>query len=241
MRDVHAIRAWRAPRSPGGIRRLVQRMLVLQEDERREVARELHEEAGQLLTTLLFGIKVLDGAQTLEQVKAHLPTLKEQTLDALETMRQVSVALRPPLLEDLGLLPTLRSFLRDFGARHQIQVVFAASGDEFRLDPIHEVTVFRIVQEALTNAGKYAQASLIKLAIHYQPTLLHVSIVDDGVGFDLPAQASPASIGIAGMKLRADLLGGVCTVESLAGAGVTVNLRIPLPIANVTEMEHPPA
>lgn len=221
-------------RQPDGrIRRLLQRMLVLQEDERRQVARELHEDAGQLLTTLLFGIKLLEGAQTLDQVKAQLPALKQQTWDALETMRQVSVALRPPLLEDLGLVATLRSFVRDFGARHQVKVAFSACGPEVRLDPIQEVTVFRIVQEALANAGKYAGASLLRVGVHFAPDHLQVVVADDGVGFDDPqAGSAPVpteSVGIAGMQLRADLLGGTCTVDSAAGDGVTVTLRVPIP------------
>ncbi|MBO9539879.1 sensor histidine kinase [bacterium] len=222
----------RANRSDGPIRRLLQKVLFLQEDERRQVARELHEDAGQLLTSLLFGLKMLEGAQSLEQVKDQLPVLKQQTWDALETMRQVSVALRPPLLEDLGLVATLRSFVRDFGARHQVKVAFSAKGEEVRLDPIHEVTVFRIVQEALTNAGKYARASTLRVAVHFASDHLQVVVADDGVGFDEPSGGAvphpDEPVGIAGMQLRADLLGGTCTVDSAAGAGVTVTLRVPL-------------
>lgn len=236
---------WRTRQPARRIRRLLQKVLFLQEDERRQVARELHEDAGQLLTSLLFGIKILEGCQSLDQVKAQLPVLKQQTWDALETMRQVSVALRPPLLEDLGLVATLHSFVRDFGARHQVQAVFSSSGEEVRLDPLHEVTVFRIVQEALVNAGKYARASRVSVAVRFTPEHLQVVVADNGVGFDgLPGSAASSldePVGIAGMQLRADLLGGSCAVDSTAGAGVTVTLRVPLPCHPSADKELPRA
>lgn len=210
-------------------RQLLKRLISLQEDERRQVARELHEGAGQMLTSLLFGLKMLDGATSLEEVKRFLPDLKNQTWEALETMRQISVNLRPPLLEDLGLVSTLRSYARDFSARHQIDVFFALHGEEIRLTPMTEVTVFRIVQEALVNAGKYSQATQVALAMTFTSESLQVKIEDNGVGMETAHLArSGNAIGIIGMQERADFVGGTCTIESTPGRGVNVILAVPL-------------
>jgi len=210
-------------------RQLLKRLIALQEDERRQVARELHEGAGQMLTSLLFGLKMLDGALSLEEVKRFLPELKHQTWEALETMRQISVNLRPPLLEDLGLVSTLRSYARDFGARHQMDVFFSLHGEERRLSQMSEVTVFRIVQEALVNAGKYSQATQVALAMTFTTDHLQVKIEDNGVGMDTCQLArSGNAVGIIGMQERADFVGGTCTIESSPGRGVNVILTVPL-------------
>ncbi|HEY9856575.1 MAG TPA: sensor histidine kinase [Stenomitos sp.] len=210
-------------------RQLLKRLIALQEEERRQVARELHEGAGQMLTSLLFGLKMLDGALSLEEVKRFLPELKNQTWEALETMRQISVNLRPPLLEDLGLVSTLRSYARDFGARHQMDVFFSLHGEERRLGQMSEVTVFRIVQEALVNAGKYSQATQVALAMTFTTDHLQVKIEDNGVGMDTAQLArSGNAVGIIGMQERADFVGGTCTIESSPGRGVNVILTVPL-------------
>lgn len=210
-------------------RQLLKRLIALQEEERRQVARELHEGAGQMLTSLLFGLKMLDGATSLEEVKRFLPDLKTQTWEALETMRQISVNLRPPLLEDLGLVSTLRSYARDFGTRHQMDIFFAVHGEERRLNPMAEVTVFRIVQEALVNAGKYSQATQVALAMTFTSDRLQVKIEDNGVGMDTAHLTRAGNaVGIIGMQERADFVGGTCAIESTPGRGVNVILTVPL-------------
>ncbi len=210
-------------------RQLLKRLIALQEEERRQVARELHEGAGQMLTSLLFGLKMLDGATSLEEVKRFLPDLKTQTWEALETMRQISVNLRPPLLEDLGLPSTVRSYARDFAARHQMDVFFSLHGEDRRLDPMTEVTVFRIVQEALVNAGKYSQATQVALSMTFTSDQLQVKIEDNGVGMDTAHLTRAGSaVGIIGMQERADFVGGTCTIESTPGRGVNVTLSVPL-------------
>lgn len=212
-------------------RQLLRRFMVLQEEERRQVARELHEDAGQMLTSLLFGIKMLEGATSLDQVTQALPGLKSQIWDTLETLRQISVTLRPSLLEDLGLVSTLRSYARDFGLRQQIEVQVAVAGDEVRLDPMSEITVFRIAQEALSNAGKYSNASRITVAMTFAAETLTVKIEDNGVGLDsrlLEEGPQGAPMGIWGMQERAAFLGGSCRIETAPGQGVSVELTVPI-------------
>ncbi len=212
-------------------RQLLRRFMVLQEDERRQVARELHEGAGQMLTSLLFGIKMLEGAMTLDEVNRFLPELKSQVWETLETLRQISVNLRPSLLEDLGLVSTLRSYARDFGVRQQIEVFFSAQGDEIRLDPMSEITVFRIVQEALINAGKYSRATQVTVAMTFAAGELAVRIEDNGIGMDprlLEEGPQGAPVGIWGMQERAAFLGGACRIETAPGRGVSIHLSLPL-------------
>lgn len=213
--------------------RLLRRFLVLQEDERREVARELHEGAGQMLTSLLFGIKLLEGAQSLDEMTRLLPDLKSQVWDTLETLRQISVNLRPSLLEDLGLVSTLRSYTRDFATRQQLEAHFSVHGEEVRLDPMSEITLFRIVQEALINAGKYSRASRVTVAVTFAAGELTVKIEDNGVGMDsrlLESGPQGPPVGIWGMQERAAFLGGTCRIETAPGQGVRVHLSLPLPL-----------
>lgn len=212
-------------------RQLLRRFMVLQEDERRQVARELHEGAGQMLTSLLFGIKMLEGAMTLEEVHRFLPDLKSQVWDTLETLRQISVNLRPSLLEDLGLVSTLRSYARDFGTWQQMEIFFSVHGDEVRLDPMSEITIFRIVQEALSNAGKYSRATQVTLAMDFAAGELTVRMEDNGVGMDprmLSEGPHGAPMGIWGMQERAAFLGGACRIETAPGRGVSIVLSVPI-------------
>lgn len=213
-------------------RRLLRRFMVLQEDERRQVARELHEGAGQMLTSLLFGIKMLEGSTKLDEVNRLLPELKSQVWETLETLRQISVNLRPSLLEDLGLVSTLRSYTRDFGKRQQIDVQFSVQGDEVRLDPMSEVTVFRIAQEALFNAGKYSRATSVTVGMTFAAKELMVKIEDNGVGMDsrlLEDGPQGPPVGIWGMQERAAFLGGTCQIETAPNEGVRILLSLPLP------------
>ncbi len=212
-------------------RQLLRRFMVLQEDERRQVARELHEGAGQMLTSLLFGIKMLEGAMSLDEVNRFLPELKSQVWETLETLRQISVNLRPSLLEDLGLVSTLRSYARDYGIRQQTEVSFTVHGDEVRLDPMSEITVFRIVQEALINAGKYSRATRVTVAMTFAAGELTVKIEDNGVGMDprlLEEGPIGAPVGIWGMQERAAFLGGACRIETAPGRGVSILLSLPV-------------
>lgn len=211
-------------------RQLLKRLLTLHEEERLQVARELHEGAGQMLTSLLFGLKMLEESTSLEEVNRYLPELKSQTWEALETMRQIAISLRPPLLEDLGLVSTLRGFAREFGAHHRLELFFSCEGKEVRLPAMTEVQIFRIVQEALLNAAKYSEATQLSISLTFSPAALVVKVEDNGVGLD-PAQVdwTREPVGLVGMQERAHFVGGVCSIESVAGQGVSVLLNVPVP------------
>ena len=210
-------------------RKLLRRLMTLHEEERLQVARELHEGAGQMLTSLLFVIKMLEGARSLDEVSRYLPELKSQTWEALETMRQISISLRPPLLEDLGLVSTIRSYSREFGSRHQLGVFFTLAGTEVRLPAMTEVQIFRIVQEALLNAAKYADATKLSVMLSFEPDQLVVRVEDDGVGMDLAQiEALREPVGLIGMQERAHFIGGTCAIASSEGQGVSVLLTVPI-------------
>jgi signal transduction histidine kinase len=212
-------------------KQLLRRMILLQETERHQVAKELHEEVGQILTSLLVGYKVLDESDSLEEVKELLPALKSQTAEALETLRLLSVGLWPPLLEDLGLPTTLRSYVREFAVRYRLDVFFSTQGHENRLDAMTEVAAFRIAQEALINAARYAQATQIAVTLDYRPDRLILVVDDNGIGMD-PERVDGSGptrlpVGLIGMHERADFVGGTLLISSQPGHGVTVTLEIP--------------
>lgn len=215
-------------------RQLLKRLIMVQEEERREVARELHEGAGQMLTSILFGLKLMENSTDLEEVRRYLPQLKDQAWDALETMRQLSVNMWPPLLDDLGLVTTLRSYVRDFTSRFKLEVSFSTSGPELRLDPMVEVTIFRIVQEALVNAGKYSRATQVTVELAYSLEALAVTVEDNGIGMDTSLMGQDHGrdpVGIIGMQERAHFAHGSCIIESALGKGVSVRLTVPIPEA----------
>jgi signal transduction histidine kinase len=209
------------------LQRSRQALVAAQEEERRRLRRDLHDGLGPQLASQALTIDVI--LRTLErdpaQARALLADLKQQSQDAIRDIRRVIYALRPPALDDLGLLTALR----EQAARHEqaglrIQVV----ADPEPLPPLHaavEVAAYRIVQEALTNVLRHAQARACTVTIRAAADVLTVSVADDGRG--LPASNIPG-VGMQSMRERAAELGGVCRVERLPAGGTRVEAALPL-------------
>jgi PAS domain S-box-containing protein len=215
---------------------LSRRLLEVQEQERRHLARELHDEIGQLLTGLKF---------TLEMIRRdpgadNRPMLAEaQTLvrDLTARVRDLSLHLRPTMLDDLGLLPALLWLIERFTAQTQVVVDFEKSGVDRRFSPEVETAAYRIAQEALTNVARHAQVRRAALRVWLDEEQLHVQVEDEGVGFDTDAeQAGAKSSGLSGMHERAILLGGRLRIEAAPGHGTCVLAC--LPVSTGTNGQH---
>ena len=203
----------------------------VREDERAHLARELHDELGSLLTAAK-----LDVARLKSKIDISAPEIAERVTHLIETLnsgialkRRIIEDLRPSSLSNLGLTTALEILTREFGDRSSIEV-------ECSLEPVDlpdstQLTVYRIVQESLTNIGKYAKANHVIVTVHNYPTYVAVQIQDDGQGFE-PASMRPNSHGLAGMRHRVEAVGGRLTVASQPGKGTTISAVIPLSSVN---------
>jgi signal transduction histidine kinase len=204
----------------------LRRVVSGQELERQRLARELHDETGQALTSILLGLKAVEEAPTREEMRAAADTLRELVVATLQDVRRLAVELRPKALDDFGLVAALERLVNLFSESTGIAVELeAALGD--RLPAEVETTLYRIVQEALTNVVKHARATNVSILLVRRGPTATVVIEDDGEGFD-PAAASEDGLGLLGMRERVALLDGRLTVESSAGAGTTLAVEVPL-------------
>ncbi len=210
------------------LQRLSERLLEIQEDERRRISRELHDEIGQTLTALRIELSRADSAGpggagfNLEHARA----LAERTI---QTVRNISLLLRPALLDDLGLAPALQWHAEEFSRRSGIRCAFSEEGLEDSLPDAHKTCVYRIVQEALHNCEKHAAASNARICLRQHAGELTVTIEDDGRGFDPGKPGAASGLGLLGMKERAATLRGALSIESAPGKGARLRLVLPLP------------
>nr|MDQ3829152.1 histidine kinase [Candidatus Tectomicrobia bacterium] len=213
--------------------RLIERVMSAQEEERRRIARELHDETGQSLTSLLLGLRLIGDTRTLKKAETQVNQLRHITVQILDNLRRLARGLHPSILDDLGLGLALARYATDYAKSHGITVNLEAEGlDSSRLPPPVEIALYRIVQEALTNVARHAAAKTVRIALTRQPLGVHMVVEDDGCGFDvettLRTSNTSGHLGLYGMRERAMLLGGSVTVESRRGKGTTVSVRIPL-------------
>jgi PAS domain S-box-containing protein len=204
---------------------LSRQLVNIQEVERRDVARELHDEIGQILTGLKLTLETTALAPAAV-ARARLDEATTLVRDLMTKVRELSLDLRPAMLDDLGLLPALLGHIERYTAQTGVRVTFAHAGLDRRLVPEVETAAYRIVQEALTNVARHAGVSEAALRVVADETRLAVAIVDGGRGFQ--PGASGSSGGLASMRERAMLLGGCLTVESTPGAGTRVTAELPL-------------
>jgi signal transduction histidine kinase len=205
------------------------KLIGAQEEERRTIARELHDEVGQVLTALQVELGLAD--RKLASAGVAIDPLKEaQTLadSALASVRDLSQLLRPAALDDLGLPAAIDASLRGMARRHEIKVELSQVGMDERLAPETEIAAYRIVQEALTNVARHAAAAHCRVRLTRLPDLLRLEVEDDGGGFD-PDGARPVKqgVGLIGMRERAALLGGSLRILSAPGAGTRLFVELP--------------
>lgn len=227
-------RLWEELRHKEAMRgQLLRKIITAQEEERRRIARELHDETGQAITSLLVSLKVIEGAASLEQARALASEIRDLIGKTLDEVRDLASELRPSVLDDLGLVPALARYVGKLPARFGFQVDFIATGThEQRLPREIESTLYRIAQEALTNVARHAKASHVSLLLEQRRDAILMLVEDNGVGFDAANVMSSAQerepLGLYGMRERASLVGGCLTVESKPGAGTTISVQIPL-------------
>jgi signal transduction histidine kinase len=205
------------------------RLVAVQENERRMVSRELHDETGQVLTALSIQLGLLHAAWDQgENPTGRIRELKEMVNQLAEGLHRLAVNLRPASLDRAGLVAAVRqyaeSYQKTYGLR--VELSFDASDAE-RLAPEIESSLYRIIQEAFTNVARHAHASYVGLVLHQRPDAVVVAIEDDGVGFDVEEARCAGRLGLSGMQERAELRGGHVTIESRPGAGTTVFVEIP--------------
>lgn len=209
-------------------RELSRRILMAQEEERKRIARELHDEAAQALTSLLVHLRLLAKAHTPEEAQRQVDALRELTAAALEDVRRIALDLRPKILDDLGLPAALQWLVDEFNAADSPQATLALKGLTHRFSSTVELVIYRVVQEALTNARRHAQAQHVWIHIQATRGQIEVVVRDDGRGFD-PAEAlRDGGLGLSGMRERLASLGGELLIQSSPGQGTRIVGRIPL-------------
>ena len=204
-------------------RSAVRALLQGQELERRRLARELHDETGQALASILLGLKTLEREVGAEP----LAVIRDLVASALGDVRRLTVELRPPALDDFGLAAALERLAGVVAERSGLDVDVNVGVAPGTLPPEHETAIYRIAQEALTNVVKHASAESISIVVTTADSMVRTVIEDDGVGFAFGAVRAEA-LGLVGMRERALLLGGRFDVESSPGAGTTIVAEIPL-------------
>jgi signal transduction histidine kinase len=193
-----------------------------QELERARLARELHDETGQALTSILLGLKPLEQSAEAEAVGA----VRELVVSTLQNVRRLAVELRPSALDDFGLVPAVERLSETFREQSGLEVDLAAHLGEERLLPEAETTLYRVIQEALTNVVKHAGASRVSILLQRKQGAVVAVVEDDGSGFDPDATREDA-LGLAGMRERLALVGGKLQVESSPGRGTTIAAEVP--------------
>jgi signal transduction histidine kinase len=211
---------------------LLAQILRAQEDERKRIARELHDDTSQSLTSLMVELKAAENAGSLAEIKPRLAELRSLAHETLEVVHNMAMELRPNALDDLGLVAALNKYAGDFCAKNDIPVDLQVSqAARRRFPPDVETAAYRITQEALANTVRHAGAKNVSIVVDLQGSILTLIIEDDGIGFDLDeaTRRSPEQqLGLFGMYERASLVGGRLVIESQPGQGTSIFLEIPV-------------
>ena len=209
------------------LQHLSRRLAESQETERRNLARELHDVFGQALTSVVVKLTLIERKLALpESAHTEFIELHQQLQDMLRDMHQTAMGLHPPALEKLGLVDALHQYLETTQDATSLQIGFAAPGLARRLPADVEIGLFRIVQEAVTNVIRHAQAAHVDVLLERRDGQLVLVVEDDGVGFDPAGACQGAQLGLYGMRERAEALGGRFFVESRAGNGTTIQVEM---------------
>ena len=232
MPVIEATETSGAPKSAG--QQMIVRIIEAQENERQHLARQMHDGPAQSLTNLILQAEICERLfdTDKERARAELAALKTAVNNTFQKTRDFIFELRPMMLDDLGLVPTLKRYVEGFAENSGIPTNLSISGKERRMPPYTEVTVFRVVQELLNNARQHAQPTRIQVNLDIEPKVVRSVVEDDGIGFDVTeAMASTRqqkTLGIATLQERVEMLGGQLAFESGVGRGTKVTLEIPV-------------
>ena len=205
----------------------VRRVVEAQEVERARLARELHDETGQALTSILLGLKPLEERATNDEDRSAVRSLRELVVSTLQDVRRLAVELRPSVLDDFGLTSAVERLAESYREQSGLHVDLQAQLGKERLPPVVETALYRIIQEALTNIVKHAGASRVSILLTQRDGTAVAVLEDDGAGFDTGAIRGDG-LGLVGMRERVGLLGGRLRIESTPGSGTTVRAEVPL-------------
>jgi signal transduction histidine kinase len=228
----------------GELQQLSARLLEIEEEGRRRLSRELHDEIGQTLALLQIEITHAQGAAGVQAdvLRQRLQRARELAARTVQTVRNISLLLRPALLDDLGLVPALQFQLEDFMRRSGIAGEFAEENVADELPDTVKTCVYRIVQEALHNCEKHSGASRVRVSVCQLPGYLAAEVDDNGRGFELNEQGMPSKntgLGLLGIRERTAIAGGTLVVDSAPRRGTRIAVRIPLPPVPATDRKAP--
>ena len=213
------------------LRRLSRKILSAHEQERKRISRELHDEIGQTLTAVNVKLATLKKEATVKakDLKKAISSTQRLVERSMNTVHRFARELRPPVLDDLGLIPALHSHLKAFTKRSGIPVRFRAFADVEKVDNETRTALYRVAQEAFTNVGRHAQATLVNVSITKHKKLVWMEIHDNGKSFDVKRLTDTKNVrlGLLGMRERIEMVGGTFHVESQPGKGTTVRAQVP--------------
>ncbi len=208
--------------------RLIEQVMTAQDEERGRIARELHDETGQALTALLVGLRTIEGARTMAEAVDLAQRLREVAARTLRDVGRLARGLHPSVLDDLGLAVAVTRHVQEFAQMHGIAEETRIEGLAVDLpSPLVQSTVYRVLQEALTNVAKHAGAGRVSVRLVRDETAVELRVRDDGVGFE-PGYVGRRGLGLQGMQERATLLGGAVQIASARGQGTTITARFPV-------------
>jgi signal transduction histidine kinase len=208
---------------------LAQHLETVREDERTHLSRELHDDIGQILTALKIDLAVVkEGCTCSGVIKKKMADMQKLLSDGIHSVHSLCRRLRPGALDDLGLGEALAGLSDDWKRRNAIACGLCIDANDEPLTDEIKTTIFRFVQEALTNISRHAFASSVEINLVADEQSLHVSIADDGCGMDAGAESKPAAFGLLGMRERFEALGGSLCIESAPGQGTRIEGTVPL-------------
>lgn len=217
------------------LRQLTRQILTAQEDERKQISRELHDEVVQSLVGINFALSTLmqGDASDAKALKDRVARTKRVVEGAVDAVHRFARQLRPAVLDDLGLIPALRAYCKSLGAQHGLRIQLLAFAGVERLDSDTRTALFRVATEALTNVAKHAHATRVTLTIAKTRGAVRMQIRDNGKSFAIGkiTKSKTLRLGIVGMRERVEMVGGTLTIESAPGKGTTVRAEIPAPPA----------
>jgi len=209
------------------------RIIEAQEEERKRVAREIHDGPAQSMANVVLRAELADRMMSqgnIEQAKVELRDLKSLVRSSLSDVRRIIYDLRPMALDDLGLVPALRRFIEAYGDSKEFEIDFRIFGLEERLPSSMEVAIYRLVQESINNISKHAKAKHVTVHLEFKPLKILIKIVDDGIGFAEAELKKGSRFGLMGMRERVKLLDGEIQIISAPNQGTKILIEIPLPL-----------